>query len=213
MEFITKELSDYSESHTTPESALIADLNRETHLKVVSPRMLSGHLQGRFLSFISKLKQPKLIVEIGTYTGYSALCLAEGLSENGKLISIDVNEETSALAQTYVAKSGFSNQIQLIVADAKEYIATIKTPIDLVFIDADKKNYLNYYHLVIDKLAPRGIVIADNVLWSGKILDTKTNKDVDTLAIDDFNKKIAADMRVEKLMLPLRDGITLIRKK
>ncbi len=127
MEFISKELSDYCENHTSPESTLLAELNRETHLKVVSPRMLSGHLQGRFLSFISKLKQPGLIVEIGTYTGYSALCLAEGLAENGKLISIDVNEETSALAQNYVSKSGLSNQIKLVVADAKEYITTKRT--------------------------------------------------------------------------------------
>lgn len=213
MEFITKDLSDYCESHTTPESSLLAELNRETHLKVVSPRMLSGHLQGRFLSFISKLKQPKLIIEIGTYTGYSALCLAEGLTEDGKLISIDVNEETSALAQTYVSKSGLSNQIQLVVADAKEYVATIKTPIDLIFIDADKKNYLTYYHLIIDKLASGGIVIADNVLWSGKTTMPESTMDKETLALHQFNQFIKQDVRVENMLLPIRDGLMVIRKK
>ena len=152
MEFISKSLSDYCENNTSAETEILAQLNRETHLKVVSPRMLSGHLQGRFLSFISKLQQPKLIVEIGTYTGYSALCLAEGLHPEGKLISIDVNEETSAFAKAFIEKTEYTNKIDLVLADAKDYIPTIKEPIDLVFIDADKKNYLNYYHLVINKL-------------------------------------------------------------
>lgn len=213
MEFISKELSDYCENYTTPESKLLSELNRETHLKVVSPRMLSGHLQGRFLSFISKLKQPRLIVEIGTYTGYSALCLAEGLAENGKLISIDVNEETSALAQNYVSKSSLTDQIKLVVADAKEYITTIKEPIDLVFIDADKKNYLTYYHLIIDKLALGGIVIADNVLWSGKITMPESAMDKETLALHQFNQFIQQDNRVENMLLPIRDGLMIIRKK
>lgn len=213
MEFISKDLSDYCEAYTSPESAVLAELNRETHLKVVSPRMLSGHLQGRFLSFISKLQRPKLIVEIGTYTGYSALCLTEGLTENGKLISIDVNEETSALAQTYVSKSGLSNQIQLVVADAKEYITTIKTPIDLVFIDADKKNYLTYYHFVIDKLVSGGLIIADNVLWSGKITMSENVMDKETLALHQFNQFVQQDERVENLLLPIRDGLMVVRKK
>lgn len=213
MEFITKDLSIYCENHTSPESPLLADLNRETHLKVVSPRMLSGHLQGRFLSFLSKLHKPKLIVEIGTYTGYSALCLAEGLPENGKLISIDVNEETSDLAQTYVSKSEYSTQIQLVIADAKEYIPTIKSSIDLVFIDADKKNYLTYYHLIMDKLAPGGIVIADNVLWSGKITMPESIMDKETLALHQFNQFIQQDTRVENMLLPIRDGLMIIRKK
>lgn len=213
MEFISKDLSDYCEAHTSPESSVLAELNRETHLKAVSPRMLSGHLQGRFLSFISKLQQPKLIVEIGTYTGYSALCLAEGLSENGKLISIDVNEETSALAQTYVSKSGLEKHVQLVIADAKEYIPTIKTPIDLIFIDADKKNYLNYYHLVIDKLVSGGIIIADNVLWSGKITMPETAMDKETLALHQFNQFVKQDERVENILLPIRDGLMVIRKK
>lgn len=213
MEFITKELSDYSETHTTPESELLSKLNRETHLKVVSPRMLSGHLQGRFLSFISKLQQPKLIVEIGTYTGYSALCLAEGLAEDGKLISIDVNEETSAFAKSFIEETEFNNKIELVLADAKEYIPTIQAPIDLVFIDADKKNYINYYQLVIDKLNRGGLIIADNVLWSGKITMPENEMDKETLALHQFNQFIQQDDRVANILLPVRDGLMVIRKK
>lgn len=213
MEFIAKELSEYCETYTSSESELLSKLNRETHLKVVSPRMLSGHLQGRFLSFISKLHQPKLILEIGTYTGYSALCLAEGLPENGKLISIDVNEETSALAQSFVSKSDFAKQIQLVVADAKEYIQNFNESIDLVFIDADKKNYLNYFHLVIDKLSKGGIIIADNVLWSGKITMPEKDMDKETLALHQFNQFVQQDDRVENILLPIRDGLMMIRKK
>lgn len=213
MEFITKDLSDYCENNTSAETEILAQLNRETHLKVVSPRMLSGHLQGRFLSFISKLQQPKLIVEIGTYTGYSALCLAEGLAENGKLISIDVNEETSSFANTFISKTDYANKIDLVLADAKEYITTIKEPIDLVFIDADKKNYLNYYHLVIDKLNPGGLIIADNVLWSGKITMPEKDMDRETLALHQFNQFVQQDSRVENILLPIRDGLMVVRKK
>ena len=213
MEFITKDLSDYCENNTSAETEILAQLNRETHLKVVSPRMLSGHLQGRFLSFISKLKQPKLIVEIGTYTGYSALCLAEGLAENGKLVSIDVNEETSSFANTFISKTDYANKIDLVLADAKEYIPTIKEPIELVFIDADKKNYLNYYHLVIDKLNPSGLIIADNVLWSGKITMPEKDMDRETLALHQFNQFVQQDSRVENILLPIRDGLMVVRKK
>ena len=213
MEFITKELSDYCESNTSPETDILAQLNRETHLKVVSPRMLSGHLQGRFLSFISKLQQPKLVVEIGTYTGYSALCLAEGLAENGKLISIDVNEETSAFAKLFIEKTEYANKIDLVLADAKDYIPTIKESIDLVFIDADKKNYLNYYHLVIDKLNKGGLIIADNVLWSGKITMPESTMDKETIALHQFNQFVQQDNRVENMLLPIRDGLMVVRKK
>lgn len=213
MEFISKELSDYCETHTSSETAILSKLNRETHLKVVSPRMLSGHLQGRFLSFISKLHQPKLIVEIGTYTGYSAICLAEGLKENGKLISIDVNEETSAFAKNFIAQTEYVKKIELIVADAKEYIQTISEPIDIVFIDADKKNYLTYYNLVIDKLAIGGLIIADNVLWSGKITMPEKDMDKETLALHQFNQFVQQDERVENLLLPIRDGLMIVRKK
>lgn len=213
MEFITKELSDYCENNTSAETDILAQLNRETHLKVVSPRMLSGHLQGRFLSFISKLQQPKLVVEIGTYTGYSALCLAEGLAENGKLISIDVNEETSAFAKSFISKTEYVNKIDLVLADAKDYIPTIKESIDLVFIDADKKNYLNYYHLVIDKLNKGGLIIADNVLWSGKITMSESAMDKETLALHQFNQFVQQDKRVENMLLPIRDGLMVVRKK
>jgi caffeoyl-CoA O-methyltransferase len=213
MEFITKDLSDYCEKNTSAETDILAQLNRETHLKVVSPRMLSGHLQGRFLSFISKLKQPKLIVEIGTYTGYSALCLAEGLQPEGKLISIDVNEETSTFAKTFISKTEYANKIELVLADAKEYIPTINELIDLVFIDADKKNYLNYYHLVIDKVNAGGLIIADNVLWSGKITMPEKDMDKETLALHQFNKFVQHDSRVENLLLPIRDGLMVVRKK
>jgi len=175
MEFITKELSDYCESNTSPETDILAQLNRETHLKVVSPRMLSGHLQGRFLSFISKLQQPKLILEIGTYTGYSALCLAEGLAENGKLISIDVNEETSAFAKLFIEKTKYANKIDLVLADAKDYIPTIKESIDLVFIDA--------------------------------------TMDKETIALHQFNQFVQQDNRVENMLLPIRDGLMVVRKK
>lgn len=213
MEFITKDLSDYCENNTSPETDILAQLNRETHLKVISPRMLSGHLQGRFLSFISKLQQPKLIVEIGTYTGYSALCLAEGLAENGKLISIDVNEETSAFAKYFIQKTEYASKIELVLADAKDYIPTIKEEIDLVFIDADKKNYLNYYHLVINKLNKGGLIIADNVLWSGKITMHESTMDKETLALHQFNQFVQQDARVENILLAIRDGLMVVRKK
>ena len=213
MEFIEKNLADYCENHTSPESELLSNLNRDTHLKVVSPRMLSGHLQGRFLSFISKLQQPQLIIEIGTYTGYSALCLAEGLTESGKLISIDVNEETSSYAQSFIDKSDYQNQIKLVVADAKDFIHTISNPIDLVFIDADKKNYLAYYQLIIEKLNTGGIIIADNVLWSGKITMPEGEMDRETLALHEFNEFVQNDGRVENMLLPIRDGLMVIRKK
>ena len=213
MEFISKDLSDYCDNYSSPESELLASLNRETRLKVVSPRMLSGHLQGRFLSLISKLQQPHLIVEIGTYTGYSALCLAEGLAKNGKLISIDVNEETSVFAKAFISKTQFADQIELVLADAKNYIPTIKEAIDLVFIDADKKNYLAYYHQVIDKLKTGGLIIADNVLWSGKITMPEKEMDKETLALHQFNQFVQKDERVENLLLPIRDGLMVIRKK
>jgi len=213
MEFLEKNLAEYCENHTSPESELLSKLNRDTHVKVVSSRMLSGHLQGRVLSFISKLQKPTFIVEVGTYTGYSALCLAEGLSENGKLLSIDVNEETSYYAQSFINQSVYKNKIDLVVADAKAVIPDIAEPIDLVFIDADKKNYLSYYHLLIEKLSTGGLIIADNVLWSGKITMPASDMDRETLALHEFNNFIQNDERVENMLLPIRDGLMVIRKK
>jgi len=213
MEFIDDKIIDYSLLHSEPEDEVLVELQRETNLKVFSPRMLSGHLQGFWLTLLSKMLQPKLIVEIGTYTGYSAICLAKGLPENGKLITIDVNEETEAIAKKYFDKSGLSAKIELITKDAKEVLPTITETIDMVFIDADKRNYSLYYDLVIDKVKSGGLIIADNVLWSGKILDLEKNKDSDTLAIHAFNEKMKNDIRVEKLLLPVRDGLFIMRKK
>jgi caffeoyl-CoA O-methyltransferase len=210
MEFIKEELLEYCENFTEKESDLLKQLNRETHLKIVSPRMLSGHLQGRFLSFLSKLAAPNTILEIGTYTGYSALCLAEGLKKDGKLITIDPNEETNHFARQFIEKSDFNSKILLMQGLAQEIIPELGRTFDLVFIDADKKNYALYYDLIIDKVNSGGLIIADNVLWSGKILDE--NKDADTQAIHDFNKKVNGDIRVSHLLLPLRDGLMVMRK-
>jgi predicted O-methyltransferase YrrM len=172
--------------------------------------MLSGHIQGRLLSFLSKLKQPSVILEIGTYTGYSALCLAEGLSKDGKLITIDPNEETNLFAQKFIDRSVYKNQIQLITGQAQSIIPSLNHTFDLVFIDADKKNYNLYYDLIIDNVNKGGLIIADNVLWSGKVVDE--NKDSDTQLIHNFNQKIQNDTRVENMLLPVRDGLMIMRK-
>lgn len=210
MDFINEHLLEYCERHSEPESDLLNWLNRETHLKVSQSRMLSGHLQGRMLSFLSKLVRPKYILEIGTYTGYSALCLAEGLPEDGRLITIDPNEETNLFAKRAFERSAFSAQINLLSGQAKDLIPTLSEVFDLVFIDADKKNYGVYFDLVIDKVRSGGLIIADNVLWSGKVIDDQPDKD--TRLILDFNQKIKNDPRVQQLVLPLRDGLTLMRK-
>jgi caffeoyl-CoA O-methyltransferase len=210
MDFISPGLLNYSEAFTAPESELLKELNRQTHLKVSQPRMLSGHLQGRFLSFISRLLQPARILEIGTYTGYSALCLAEGLTANGKLTTIDPNEETNLFAGEYIARSEFKHKIELVQGKAQDIIPALKEEWDLVFVDADKANYSLYFDLVIGQVKKNGLIIADNVLWSGKVLEDK--KDKDTQAIHDFNVKVNSDKRVENLLLPLRDGLMLARK-
>ncbi|MFL5754170.1 MAG: O-methyltransferase [Bacteroidia bacterium] len=213
MEFIDENLEKYCLQHTSAENAVLEKLNRETHLKVMSPRMLSGHLQGSFLSLLSQLQQPEYILEIGTYTGYSAICLAQGLKEKGRLITIDVNEETESIARKYFLEAGLETKIDLRIGDAKKIIPELKEQFGLVFIDADKKSYSLYYDLVFDRLKPGALIIADNVLWSGKVLVKDEKMDADTLAIHEFNKKIAADARIEKVMLPLRDGLLLMRKK
>jgi caffeoyl-CoA O-methyltransferase len=210
MDFIDEQLLAYCESFSEPESALLRELNRTTHLKAPSPRMLSGHLQGRFLSFISRMIQPVHALEIGTYTGYSALCLAEGLATDGKLITIDPNEETNHIAQDFITRSPFAKHIGLLTADAADVIPTLDGPFDLVFIDADKRSYARYFELVIGKVRPGGVIIADNTLWSGKVLSQK--KDADTAAIQRFNEMVAADARVRCILLPLRDGLTVMTK-
>jgi len=213
MEFISEELTDYCLKHSDVEEDLLQEVARQTHLKTLQPRMLSGHLQGAFLSMLSSLVKPKCILEIGTFTGYSALCLVKGLQPGGKLITLDNNPETSLLAKDFFSRSAHKDQVDFRIGNAAEEIGKMKERFDLVFIDADKKNYSLYYDLVFDKLNTGGLILADNVLWSGKILDLQKNKDADTLALDAFSKKVTADTRVEKVMLPLRDGLTLIRKK
>ncbi|MDZ4668841.1 MAG: O-methyltransferase [bacterium] len=214
MEFLSEDLQAYCERHSSEEPDVLKKLNRQTHAQVLQPRMLSGHLQGRFLSMISALVRPKMILEIGTYTGYSALCLAEGLQEGGKLISIDVNPELEEMVYQFVEEAGFKNRIQMIIGDAYQVIRTLPQQFDLVFIDADKASYSRYFDLVIDKLNVGGVILVDNVLWSGKVVDEKSlAKDKDTQLIDAFNKKVRSDPRVESVLLPLRDGMMMLRKK
>ena len=208
MEIFNEDLARYAEQHTTPESALLKKINRDTHAHVLMPRMLSGHLQGRVLSMISHMIRPRRILEIGTYTGYSALCLAEGLAEDGKIITIDINEELEEKVRSYLAP--WQDKIEYKIGNALEVIPTLNETFDLVFIDADKANYGKYFDLVIGKVRGGGFLLADNVLWSGKVLDK--NPDNDTKAILAFNEKIQRDSRVENVLLPIRDGIMTIRK-
>jgi caffeoyl-CoA O-methyltransferase len=213
MEFLEKDIENYSLAHSQPENEILKKINRETHAKVMQPRMLSGHMQGNFLNMLSHMIRPKQILEIGTYTGYSAVCLSQGLQENGKLHTIDVNEELEKMVRGYFKEGGMENKINYYIGDAMQIIPSINEKFDLVFIDADKKNYCNYYDLVFDKVNKGGFIIADNVLWSGKVLDLGKNKDQDTLMIDAYNKKIHSDSRVEHMLLPLRDGLMIARKK
>ncbi len=210
MEFIDEGIEEYARLHTEPENDLLKELVRETHAMVLQPRMLSGHLQGRFLSFIAKVYQPSLILEIGTYTGYSALCMAEGLKKGGRLITIDVNEELETFTRSFFDRSAYKEQIDYRIADAAVEIPAIEGPIDLVFIDADKRNYALYFDLVIDKMRSGGLILVDNVLWSGKIIE-EAAKDKSTQALRDFNTKVANDPRLEPLLLPIRDGLFLLR--
>jgi len=209
MEFIDPVIEEYARLFSDPESDLLKELDRETHAMILQPRMLSGHLQGRFLSFISKILRPNFILEIGTYTGYSALCLAEGLKPEGKLITLDVNEELEKFTRSFFDRSEFGPQIDYRIVDAKNEIPTIDGPFDLVFIDADKRNYALYFDLVIQKMKAGGIILVDNVLWSGKIVDKKA-QDKSTQALRDFNQKCLEDPRVEKVLLPLRDGLLMM---
>ncbi|GAB3828136.1 O-methyltransferase [Pontibacter rugosus] len=214
MEFIDEELLQYSEDHTSPENELLHKINRQTHLNVLKPRMLSGHLQGRLLSLYAKMIQPKQILEIGTYTGYSALCMAEGLQEGGMLHTVDKNEELEQRVQGYFNESGYGDRMKLYIGNAMEIVPTIDAVFDLVFLDADKINYTHYYDMVIEKVRPGGYIIADNVLWSGKVLEKYRKKlDEDTKAVMDFNLKVHQDERVENILLPVRDGLLIARKK
>lgn len=212
MEFIDQSIEQYAQDHSMAESDLLHELNRTTWTKVLQPRMLSGHLQGRILSLLSQLKRPKKILEIGTYTGYSALCLAEGLTENGQLVTIDKNEELEDLAKAHFQKSRFSDQIDMKIGNAMELISAMDIDFDLVFIDADKENYLNYYKAIIDDLPKGALIIADNVLWSGKVIKPTAKGDIETQNIKAFNDFVQNDERVENLLMPVRDGLMIMTK-
>lgn len=213
MEFIDPALLAYCEAHTSGEDSLLKKITRETQAKVLMPRMLSGHLQGKMLELFTKMIQPQTILEIGTYTGYSGVCLARGLKKGGKLITLDINDELETMVRGFFEKSGLADQIDYRLGNALEIIPTLDGPFDLVFIDADKYNNATYFDLIIDKVRPGGIILADNVLWSGKVLVAEGQKiDKDTKAILDFNDKIQNDPRVENVLLPIRDGIMMARK-
>jgi len=215
----SKEVEKYIEEHSSEEDSILYELYRETQLKTYYPRMVSGKQQGLFLEMISRMIKPGIILEIGTFTGYSAIQLAKGLKENGKIITIDINEELESLARKYFKKSGLANKIDFRIGDALEIIPSLKCEFDLTFIDADKEQYLDYYELVLEKTKQGGFILADNVWWSGKVLYpdkkmTKSNKaDKETKGIVAFNEFVKNDSRVEKVIIPLRDGITIIRKK
>ena len=212
MDFLPEAIEDYALSHTTEEDSLLKELNRQTHIQILQPRMLSGHLQGRILSMFSKMIHPERILEIGTYTGYSALSLAEGLSSSGKIITIDLNKELEPFTRSYFEKSVFSEKIDFILGDAIKLIPTLNEDWDLIFIDADKENYCNYFDLVIDKMKKGGFIIVDNVLWSGKVLQEPSMNDKETQGIIDFNSKVNEDARVENVLFPVRDGLMVLRK-
>jgi len=211
MEFLNPLLEKYVCDHSEKESDLLKKINRETHLEVLQPRMLSGHFQGRVLSMFSKMIRPERILEIGTYTGYSALCLAEGLTPNGKLVTIDINEELAPRVRSYFLASEFSEQIDYKIGAAMELLPTLNEKWDIVFIDADKHNYINYYHLVFPMVNVGGFIIADNVLWSGKVVDS-TQNDKDTQFLREYNRLNHEDERVEEVLFPIRDGLMVSRK-
>ncbi|WP_347838762.1 class I SAM-dependent methyltransferase [uncultured Draconibacterium sp.] len=208
-----KELHQYILNHIDDEDPVLTELDRETNLKVLGARMISGHLQGQVLTMLSKMIRPKYILELGTFTGYSAICLAKGLPHDGKLITVEVDDELELLAKKYFEKAGIAHLVEQKTGPATNIIPTLNYPFDLVFIDADKREYVDYYNLLIDGLKPGAYLIADNTLWSGKVLDEPRHDDHQTLGILAFNKLIKHDKRIEKVMLPLRDGMTVIRKK
>ena len=213
MEFLPLAIQEYVEKHSTAESALLSKVNRDTHHKVLKPRMLSGHLQGRALAMLSHMIQPKNILEIGTYTGYSAICLAEGLAKDGKLTTIDINEELESMVKGYLEEANITDKTRYIIGNALDIIPPLDEMFDLVFIDADKINYYRYFEMVIDKVPSGGYIIADNVLWSGKVVDNSKKTDKDTQAIMDFNRLVHEDPRVTNVLFPIRDGLMVLRKK
>jgi len=213
MNFLSEDLELYLSNHHDKESELLADLNRQTHLKILQPRMLSGPLQGRYLAFLSKLLGAERILEIGTYTGYSALCLAEGLAPSGRLHTIEINDELETFILSYFNRSAYADRLKLHIGDALEIMDTLQEAWDLIFIDADKPRYLDYYKKLVPQLKSGAVILADNVLWSGKVLKEPDPRDESTLALLEFNRFVQEDERVENLLLPLRDGLMCIRKK
>jgi len=211
MHFIPEALDDYVVAHSENEPALLKALTRETYQKVLQPRMLSGHYQGRILSMLSKLITPKTILEIGTYTGYSALCLAEGMKTNGSLHTIDINEELHDFQRKYFDASAYGDRIYQYTGDALEIIPTLDMKFDLVFIDADKPNYPAYFHAIIEKMHPNGVILSDNVLWSGKVIEPLQKNDLSTKALLEYNTLLKEDARIETVLLPIRDGLTISR--
>jgi predicted O-methyltransferase YrrM len=213
MQFLSPELDRYSEDNSAPEPAYLRELAEETRANIELPVMLSGHVQGRFLSMISHVLAPKLILDIGTYTGYSALCMAEGLGSDGVLHTIDINSKLAPMVDRYVRKAGFHDRIHQHLAPATEVIPRIEGTFDLVFIDADKQNYSNYFDLIIDRMRPGGMIIADNVLWSGRVLEPAHEQDSETKGLVSYARKVTTDPRVENVLLPLRDGLLVSRRK
>jgi len=211
MEINQRKLNAYTEAHSSPPDPILLELERETNFKALSPQMISGPTQGKLLHLLSRLLQPSSILEVGTFTGYATICLARGLVAGGILHTIEVNEELESIIRKYIDKAGLTEQVQLHMGDALNIIPTIKGDFDLILIDAAKKDNANYFDILIDRLRPGGLMIADNVLWDGKV--TNVEKDKTTQMIDDFNKKIQADDRVENLILPIRDGILVMRKR
>ena len=210
MDFISEKIAEYLSQNSEEEPEILSKLNQETHQKVLQPRMLSGHIQGRFLSLISKIKSPLHILEIGTYTGYGTLCLAEGLAADGKIFTIDKNEELLKIQNKYFEESGNRDKIIQLTGNAIDILNNLNQTFDLIFIDADKENYVNYFEIVSEKLNPNGIIISDNVLWSGKVVE-KDNNDEETNTLNKFNRILSNDTRFETVILPLRDGISISR--
>ena len=213
MYFLPEKLDDYVVAHSDEEPELLQQLTRETYQKILQPIMLSGPYQGRVLSMISKLIKPKTILELGTFTGYATLCLAEGIQSSGEIHTIDINEELVDFQRNYFDKSKYGNQIHQHLGSAIDIIPTLDMSFDLVFIDADKPNYVNYFHLIIDKLNTGGIILSDNVLWHGKVVEPLDDKDISTKAVLDYNTLLKNDNRIETVLLPIRDGLTISRKK
>lgn len=213
MHFLPEAIDTYTVKHTQQEPEVLAKLTRETHQKILQPRMLSGHYQGRLLSILSKIVNPSKILELGTYTGYSAICLAEGLKKDGELHTLDINEELQSIQNKYFELSGFRKNIHQHLGEAINILPTLDMKFDLIFMDADKPNYPAYFNLIIDKLNPGGILLTDNVLWSGKVVEPLKRDDESTKALLEYNTLVATDERLETVMLPIRDGLSLSRRK